>query len=256
LGNLYANFDVISSIWILEGYVINETPVRIGTGEAEALGRVDNPVLTMTIQGVRKPVIPGSSWKGVLRSEAERFVNSTQDLGKEKGWDNWRACDILIVAGNEKEREKEEENPCIVCSLFGNTGMASHLRVFDSIPVEGTYSLETISRVAIERITGGQSPGKLFRVQLVSPKAVWSFRMELINVDLLKEEGEDPTSFLARYLIRRLIEGVQIGGGKSIGYGLMKLRKEDLKLKVLRPIKGKIEITEKPVESLLVMKSV
>ena len=230
LGDSYLYFDRIDRVYVLEGFAENEAPLRVGTGGADALGQVDNPVLTLPLRGRRVPVIPGSSWKGALRAEAERFVRSTPSIGSEKGWSNWRSCDIFEVTEDPSKRQAEEETPCVVCSLFGNTGLASHVRFFDSTPLEGTYTLETITRVAIERATGGQSPGKLFRVQVVSPGARWNFRLTIINVDL--EAGEDPVSYLARYVIQKLFAGVQLGGGKSVGYGLIKLRKDDVTLRV------------------------
>ncbi|HDI85874.1 MAG TPA: hypothetical protein ENF83_00515, partial [Candidatus Korarchaeota archaeon] len=174
-------------------------------------------------------------------SEAERFVGSTPSLGRSRGWQNWRACDIFELARDQEKREREERDPCVVCSLFGNTGLASHVRFFDSIPL-GDYSLETITRVAIERATGGQSPGKLFRVQIVSPGTLWSFRMELINVDLRNES--DPVSFLARYVLRRLFEGVQVGGGRSVGYGAVKLLREGLSIRVTSVREGELRTEE------------
>ncbi len=225
LSENYADFDSIKVIYKIEGTVINESPLRIGSGSSEALGQVDQPVLMMKYKERRIPVIPGSSWKGALRSEAERFVRSSQELGRDKGWERWRACDIF----SDEEREREENDPCVVCLLFGNTGLASHLRIFDSIPI-GRYSLETITRVAIDRITGTQSSGKLFKVQVVSPGTLWSFKMTLINVDPT-EDGE--VSFLARYLLNKLTEGIQIGGGRSVGYGLVRLVKEKISVKKL-----------------------
>ncbi len=227
----YLYFDRLERLYLLEGFAENETPLRVGAGESDALGQVDNPVLTLMYGGRKVPVIPGSSWKGALRAEAERYVRSTPDIGAKKQWVNWRACDIFEVTDDPDKRGEEEENPCVVCSLFGNTGIASHLRFFDSYPEEGTYSLETITRVAIERSTGGQSPGKLFRVQVVPPGAIWRFRMTLLNVDL--ESGQDPASHLALYVIKKLLSGIQVGGGKSVGYGLIRLRDSGVKIKAI-----------------------
>ncbi len=231
MGSFYPYFDRIEKLYVLEGIAENESPLRVGTGGDSALGQVDNPVLTLSFRGRSVPIIPGSSWKGALRAEAERFVRSTPNIGSERGWDSWRSCDIFEVTDDSSRRKAEEENPCVVCSLFGNTGLSSHLRFFDSTPIEGTYSLETIARVAIERSIGGQSPGRLFKVQVISPGARWNFRLTIINVDL--ESEKDPTSYLARYVVQKLFTGLQLGGGKSVGYGLIRLLRDETSLKVV-----------------------
>lgn len=61
------NHDVLSSISVIDGIAINETPLRIGKGRGE-LGEVDLPV----IRDHRKMIfVPGSSLKGALRSFSE-----------------------------------------------------------------------------------------------------------------------------------------------------------------------------------------
>ncbi len=227
-------FDKFSVSYIIRGNVINKSPLRIGSGRSQSLtSAVDNPVLMLRFGEEEVPVIPGSSWKGLLRSEAEVFVRSTEGLRQEFG-EVWRACNILEVVNNEELRKSEEQDPCAVCRVFGNTGIASHVRFFDSYPVSG-YSLETISRVAIDRITGGQSPGKLFNVQVVSPLTQWSFEMQVLNIDLRENS---PESKIISYLMAKLLTGIQIGGGKSVGYGFVKLDRDSIAVKEIRLSKG------------------
>ncbi len=230
----------------MEGVVVNDTPLRVGRGGGrgdEPLGSVDNPVLTMRFGGRMVPVIPGSTWKGALRSEAERYVRAVE---RPQWGQFWRACDIFEVTNDEEKRKREEEDPCVVCSLFGNTGLAAHLRFFDSYPL-GTYSMETVTRVAIERLLGGQSPGKLFKVQLVSPGTRWKFRMVAINLDL---EGEGPSQELARYVVSRLVDGIQVGGGKSVGNGLVRLIWEELRVRRVSVEGGELRTTELSKEEI------
>jgi CRISPR-associated RAMP protein (TIGR02581 family) len=236
----FEDFDKFKVRYGVEGEIVNETPIRIGSGGRQEFGSVDNPVITLPIGGRERPVIPGSSWKGVMRSEAERFVNSSPEIGKERGWEFWRACDIFEVTSNPDIRREEEKNPCIVCRIFGNTGVASHVHFFDSLP-KGDAPLQVIRRVAIDRITAGQSPGRLFDVQIVPPKTRWDFRMRIINIEM---KPEDPRGFLLSYLFKQLLDGIQIGGGKSIGYGLMVLIPDTVKVKKMKIEGGKLKTEE------------
>ncbi len=239
---------MLKVIYIIEGTIINKTPLRVGSSNSQIImSAVDNPVLMMRRGDLEVPVIPGSSWKGLLRSEVERLVRSTEEL-KETYGDVWRACDIIELTENEELRKKEEENPCVVCRVFGNTGIASHIRIFDSYPL-GDYSLEVISRVAIDRVTGGQSPKRLFTVQVVSPLTKWNFEMQIINIDLSEES---PERKLISYLFGRIISGLQIGGGKSVGYGLVNIDEKSVRVKEIRT--GKEGLASKSYEGVDALK--
>lgn len=75
------DLDKINSIIKIEGVLTNETPLRIGSGKAQLFtATTDNPILTIE----DKPVIPGSSLKGALRSLAEAYMKSQQSEGKIK----------------------------------------------------------------------------------------------------------------------------------------------------------------------------
>ena len=236
----FEDFDKLKVRYRIEGEIVNETPLRVGSGGRQAFGSVDNPVITLPIEGREKPIIPGSSWKGIMRSEAERFVNSSPEIGKEKGWEFWRVCDIFEVTSNPDIRKEEERNPCIVCRIFGNTGIASHVHFFDSLP-KGDPHLQVIRRVAIDRITAGQSPGRLFDVQIVPPGTKWDFKMKIVNIEM---KPEDPGGLLLSYLFKQLLEGIQIGGGKSVGYGLVKLIPCTITVREMKIEEGKLKTEE------------
>ena len=240
MANNFKNFDRIVAYYELDGVLVNYTPIRVGT-RSEFLGVSDNPVLRLKIGEKTVPVIPGSSLKGILRAEAERYVKSSLELKKKYG-DVWDACNPLILASDEKFRKEHEKKPCVVCGLFGNTGLASHIRIFDCMP-DGMFVPQTRTRVAIDRILGGQSGGKLFTDEFIVPGTRWKFRVVLINVKL--DDQDDPVGHLVRYLIRLLkAKGIQVGANKSIGYGLVRL--EELEIKKLSVRDG--ELSEQKVE--------
>ncbi len=75
------NHDVLKVLTIVDGVVVNETPLRIGKGRGE-LSEVDLPVIK-DFRGV--PYIPGSSIKGAIRALVEAIARAS-------GYD---VCDAL-----------------------------------------------------------------------------------------------------------------------------------------------------------------
>jgi len=67
------NHDSLSILTVINGVVVNETPLRIGKGRGE-LGEHDLPVLR-DLNGI--PYVPGSSLKGALRAFAEALVRGS-----------------------------------------------------------------------------------------------------------------------------------------------------------------------------------
>jgi CRISPR/Cas system CSM-associated protein Csm3 (group 7 of RAMP superfamily) len=62
------DLDYLGTYTEIEIVVVNETPLRVGSGRGEGLGEADLPIVR---GGDRKPFIPGSSLKGVFRSWLE-----------------------------------------------------------------------------------------------------------------------------------------------------------------------------------------
>ncbi len=115
--------------------------------------------------------IPGSSLRGVLRSHAERLVRSVEESA---------ACYVTQRGGvclekkglkaddlKEGEAHKAYTESCYICRLFGNTGIASRVRVGDFYP-EGELLTEVRHGVAIDRVTGGTVRGALFEMETVT----------------------------------------------------------------------------------------
>ena len=216
----YQDLDKLYVIYRIEGTLVNESPLSVGSGRGELSAGPDNPVIRMG----GDPYIPGSTIKGSLRSEAERFVRTFMP--------NEFVCDILNPKGEQGELERkkvmekrqEEYKPCIVCRVFGGPTIASHLTVRDAIPQSGVRT-EIRTSVSIHRITGGQYPGRLYTVEYVVPNSKFKFEMVIENIDLLGESNE---AKLVRYLIKSLIEGrISLGRRRSIGMG--KIRVDGLK---------------------------
>src|SRR5690348_1667983 len=87
-----ADFRTFRRRLTLVGTLRLETPLRIGTGQADELNGADIAVMK---DAQRRPFIPGSSFKGALRSHTERLLRAlcpNTDMRES-------ACDPLTDSG-------------------------------------------------------------------------------------------------------------------------------------------------------------
>lgn len=105
-----------------------------------------------------KAVLPVSSFRGALRSRAEKIVRT---LGKQAcmATDPRGACRPIDRAANAKDL-------CIVCQLFGATGWATPIR-FEPFTLLNDPKPFRQELVAIDRFTGGVSGSAKFDLQAV-----------------------------------------------------------------------------------------
>ncbi|MCW2914727.1 MAG: hypothetical protein JWN52_2795 [Actinomycetia bacterium] len=128
--------------------------LRVGTGgrdetSDEGEGRASAPALLVRRAG--KPCIPGSTWKGVLRSRCEYILRS---LG------------VPVCQPYECCRT------CLVCETFGWTGgdeesvgQRSRLLFTDSIFTDARVVVR--QHVALDRVTGGARDKQLYAEEIV-----------------------------------------------------------------------------------------
>ncbi|MEM2292979.1 MAG: CRISPR-associated RAMP protein Csx7 [Nitrososphaerota archaeon] len=209
----YGDFDNFKVLYKLKIELVNMTPLSIGSGKSP-FGAVDNPI----VRRGDRPYIPGSSLKGVLRSEAERIARAT--MKQEK------VCDIMNP-NEELDRKKKEcdsYRPCIICRIFGGPTIASHITIYDAYPMDDSYRINVRHRVAINRLTNGQHPGKLFDVEQVEPGTKWLCEMHVENIDIISDGNESNEVKLLRNLFSTIGRyGMTVGGKKSTGLGLLKV---------------------------------
>lgn len=190
------------------GVLVNETPLRIGVGKEPPIGApVD--IAVYRING--KPVIPGSSLKGVFRSFAESLVTSTMS----QNHDPWNHEAI--------ENEAKNNNFCLICSIFGNSELASHVRIYDAHPISEARTF-TKTGIGIDREFGGVKPGNFFVEEFVNPGVEWVFRMDVFNIKLFPEPEDERGKILRTLLNVLSTNGLSIGARKSVGCGLIKLK--------------------------------
>ena len=131
-------FDKFQSRLNLEGEIETLTAIRIGAGRSTAVVGSDLPVVR---DAAGFPYIPGSSFKGVLRSYVESILRSLSpktgvvcnpihdseqciprgemaNLRKQRNAQNW---------SNSKFNAEILQNTCWVCKLFGSLWYASKI---------------------------------------------------------------------------------------------------------------------------------
>lgn len=225
----YRDFDSIRILTIINGTLVNETPLRVGVGREPPLGA---PIDIVVYRVNGTPCIPGSSLKGVLRSLAELLVRS-EGVDVHDPWDDEAA-----------KKEEEEKNFCKICGIFGNTRLASHIRVYDSVP-KCPKEAKTFYKygIAIDRDFGSVKSGLgPFIEEFVEPGTEWSLRIDILNIEVFPEpRTDDPRSIIIWKLLNLMRNhGIQVGARKTVGAGLIKLK--DAKWIVYRLENGEFKL--------------
>ena len=226
----YRDFNLISILTSINGTLINETPLRVGVGKEPPLGSsVDIVVYRVN----DKPCIPGSSLKGVLRSLAEMLARS-KNINVHEPWDDEIA-----------KKEEEEKDFCPICGIFGNTRLASHIKVYDAMPKDAKNAKVFYKYgIAIDRDFGSLKSGLgPFIEEFVEPGVEWFFRTDILNIEIFPEpKPEDPRAPLIKDILDIMRSfGIQVGARKSIGSGLLKLK--EAKWRVYHLKNGKFELS-------------
>ena len=149
-------------------------PVLIKASESGADPTHPDMEFVRTIyKGQETVYLPGSSLKGVLRAHCERLARTVQAEATVRELAAQRlSCDPLHVSlscGHQWEEEKRRagqrrrdlstaeiyRRSCFVCRLFGNTALASRLRLTDAYPHDpASIRTEERNGVAIDRVFG------------------------------------------------------------------------------------------------------
>ncbi|MEM3661056.1 MAG: CRISPR-associated RAMP protein Csx7 [Thermoproteota archaeon] len=233
---------------ILEGYLTNISPLRIGSGQEPPLGAtVDLAVLRIPYEGKLVPYIPGSSLKGIFRSQATAIAKSVglnvctglsketcmdlkeirdPDLGEQKLGDY---VALKLRHGDSKNAMKSFwENACLMCKVFGSPGYAGKLHFSDAYPIskDGTLlpvRLGARTGIAIDRRTGAMMKHALYTVEYVEPGSRFRFNIWCKNLP-------NYVLGLLGVILRMSNHGqIRIGGFKTRGFG--EVRVEDLKFR-------------------------
>jgi CRISPR-associated RAMP protein (TIGR02581 family) len=224
---------------VLEGYLVAESPLRIGVGREPPLGSaVDLAVLRINLNGKLVPYIPGSSLKGVFRSTAIQLANR-KGLTVCSGLSKGTCMDLRYPEFDGKtllEKIQEEiknrnyrraielfhEKACLLCKVFGAPSFTGHSEFNDSYPInekgevlDAPVGVRT--GIAINRRTGAVHMGALYQVEYVEPGARFRFSIRTTNLP------NYALGLLAK-ILRMVNEGwVRVGGFKTRGFGELRV---------------------------------
>lgn len=183
------------------------TGVRVGAGRATAAAETDAPLLR---DAIGRPLIPGSSLKGSLRSAAERLL---RPLGSDL------ACDVVSdrclqsVSGREPT-EEELASLCSLCRLFGNPYLAGRLTLEDLVAGDPRTAIR--DGVAIDRRELKQAGPLKFDYEVAPPGSRFRGRLRI-------DDPETHEVGLMLTLLDLVDQGlVTLGGGASRGLGRLR----------------------------------
>lgn len=226
------DFDRFKSRIVISGSLQTQGPLRIGTGKSSSAVESDQPVLK-DVRG--RPVIPGSSLKGAIRSFLEQtarglVVQTTSDEHMK-----WVACDPLQTPcinpnayGEQSDDIKRnafvETNTCIICRVFGSPAAASKLTIRDSAVDTDFWGGQYLVRdgVSINRDTGTAEAQRKYDFEVVPAGVRFYFKMELENT----EPFEQGLVFIALRALQN--ERIQFGGAQSRGLGWVVLLDQEV----------------------------
>lgn len=241
-------FDVFKSRLELTGTLKTITALRISQGRSlEPIG-ADLPVVK---DALGRPLIPGSSFKGAMRSRLESFLRGIdpslaanpaieeewaipfQDVVRQgqtiEGMTSLKSAidkDTDLNASEKDQRLTETiiARTDIASLLFGSPWMASkfHVRDLTVDPSNWFGQYQERDGVAIDRDTETASDGKLYTFQVVPAGTPFEFHAIVENA----ENWE--LGLLMIGLHQFETQQIPLGGGRSRGLGVVELDINDV----------------------------
>lgn len=229
--------------YVFTGKLVMQTALHIGGGRI-TLSSSNSPVVLTPDQ---KPYIPGSSFKGALRSTVEKIVPglpgfsscalielSDDELEKLQGNREAikRICPTIRQSEVAQRRREEQENAaaivqktieelCDTCLLFGSPFVASRLNINDLYMPREEWSgvLQIRDGVAIDRDSEKAKDRLKYDFEVVPASA--TFDLEIILENATKKDVQ-----LVCVGLSEFVHGFGVIGGKrSRGLGVAKLDK-------------------------------
>jgi len=222
------NFAKLNCRYIISGTLTNISQLHVGAGTAETeFSIIDNPLIRLKIENDEIPYIPGSSLKGVIRTEVERFLKA---LEEKKGPTFEKIC--YPYDNRSKCNTGNIERICLACRIFGNTQVGSHFIVSDSILKMSNFpGVKIKPGIAINRITGSTQRGALYEIETLQPGGIFDFEFQIININL---KANNDIARAIKFVLGELLRGwIQVGGKRSTGLGQIKII--DAKVTEIRP---------------------
>lgn len=206
----------------ITGVITTKSGMRIGVGRSASITGSDMPIV---LDSQNRPFIPGSSIKGVFRTQAEQIINAfitsptdptdiiekdnaTRKLEEFSKRDDAAKYEYIIKNSNTNE----------IVKLFGSTLLAGRIFFRDALVVDNSFSyIETRNGVKINRDTGTQESGKLYDYDTVPAGVNFTFELAIENVTDVQ------LGLVLLLLDSWKSNGFQIGGFTRRGLGWMSL---------------------------------
>lgn len=220
-------FDVFKNRLEITGTLTTVTALRISAGRSTEPIGTDLPVIK---DALGRPLIPGSSFKGALRSRLESFLRGV--LGDDRKLvanpaieEEWSIKKDEIKKFKQDYTDDREltrvilEHTDLPSHLFGSPWLASKFQVRDLTVLPDTWFGQYQERdgVANDRDTETAADGKLYDFQVVPAGTPFEFRAVVENA----EQWE--LGLLMIGLHQFETEQIPLGGGRSRGLGVVRL---------------------------------
>ncbi len=229
----HAMFDTFKNRLELSGTLTTITALRVSAGRStEPIGS-DLPVMK---DAFGRPLIPGSSFKGAMRSRLESFLRGI--LGNDpKLVANPAVEEEWSITSSEMKKLKDDykddlqltteilKHTDLVSLLFGSPWVASKFQVRD-LTVNSEYwfgQYQERDGVSIDRDTETAADGKLYDFQVVPAGTLFEFKAIVENAE------PSELGLLMIGLHQFETEQIPLGGGRSRGLGVVKLEIDSMK---------------------------
>lgn len=217
-------FDTFKNRLEITGKLSTVTALRISAGRSTEPIGADLPVIKDALE---QPFIPGSSFKGALRSRLESFLRGIDiSLAEDPASFTSPARNQIIKKLKEDYQDdailtdKLLNQTDLISRLFGAPWIASKFQVQDLTVVADTWFGQYQERdgVAIDRDTETAAEGKLYDFQVVPSGTSFHVKIVVENAETWE------LGLLMIGLHQFESEQIPLGGGRSRGLGVVILK--------------------------------
>ncbi|MEH2056853.1 MAG: CRISPR-associated RAMP protein Csx7 [Nostoc sp.] len=216
-------FDIFKNRLEITGKLSTVTALRISAGRSTEPIGADLPVIKDALE---QPLIPGSSFKGALRSRLESFLRGI-DISLAEDPASFTSPTRNQIIKKLKEDYQDDailtdkllNETDLISHLFGSPWIASKFQVRDLTVDVDTWFGQYQERdgVAIDRDTETAAEGKLYNFQVVPSGTNF-------NLKIVVENAENwELGLLMIGLHQFESEQIPLGGGRSRGLGVVSL---------------------------------
>lgn len=221
-------FDIFKNRLEITGKLSTVTALRISSGRSTEPIGADLPVIKDALE---QPLIPGSSFKGALRSRLESFLRGI-DISLAEDPASFTSPTRNQIIKKLKEDYQDDailtdkllNQTDLISRLFGSPWIASKFQVRDLTVDVDTWFGQYQERdgVAIDRDTETAAEGKLYNFQVVPSGTNFHLKIVVENA----ENWELGLLMIGLHQFES--QQILLGGGRSRGLGVVSLKIDQL----------------------------